>query len=120
MSATSSLQDRDNFSHVNVHGPLIPNEGKRVSHAQGIEIRRMLSSVKVIGITKVIPINDSKIVIHLINGQEIEIKAIGESDLQILDNMGGVHHAQQPGLRRVLDQLSNKGTAPRAGSYFRT
>ena len=107
MPATSSLQDRDNFSHVNVHGPLIPNEGKRVSNAEGIEIRRMLSSVKVIGITKVIPKDDSKIVIHLINGQEIEIKAIGESNLQILDNMGAKHHAQQPELRKVLNRLSN-------------
>jgi len=107
MSATSSLQDRDNFSHVNFHGPLLPNEGKRVSNAEGMEIRRMLSSVKIIGLTKIIPKNDFKIEIHLINGQEIEIKAIGESDIQILDNMGAKHHAQQSGLRRVLDRLKS-------------
>lgn len=107
MSATSSLQDRENFSHVNFHSPLIPNEGKRASNAEGMEIRRMLCAVKVIGTTKVIPKDDSKIVIHLINGQEIEIKAIGESDLQIIDNMGAKHHAQQPELRRVLNRLSN-------------
>jgi len=106
MSATSSLQDRDNFSHVNFHGLLLPNGGKRVSNNEGLEIRRMLSSVKVIGTTEVNPKDDTKIVIHLINGQEIEIKAIGESDLQILDNMGAKYHAQQPELRRVLDRLS--------------
>ncbi|MHB8072625.1 hypothetical protein [Desulfosporosinus fructosivorans] len=107
MSATSSLQERDNFSHVNFHGPLSPNEGKRVSNAEGLEIRRMLSSVQVIGTTEVIPKDDSKIIIHLINDQEIEIKAIGESDLQIIDNMGAKYHVRQPGLRSVLDRLSN-------------
>ena len=64
MSATSSLQDRDNFSHINFHDPLLPNEGKRVSNAEGMEIRRMLSSVKIIGLTKITPKDDSKIEIH--------------------------------------------------------
>lgn len=106
--ATGEIHDRDNLSHMKFFGRGISEDGRLCNVEEQLKVRQLMSSVRpVIDKQSEAERTSSRIEIYLLDGNYIEITAVGNSLVQIVDPFSYKYVVEQPDIRDILDKLSN-------------
>lgn len=108
--SVGEIHDRDNLSHMKFFARGTSKEGRLSTAEEQLKVLQLISLVQPV-MDKHIKAEQtsdrSRIEIYLLDGNHIEITAVGHCHIQIVDSFGYKQAFEQPGMRAILDQLLN-------------